>query len=72
MTTDCKPNQKEKVDVWAFVEGAFGFLADVAHDSTQRVITVEGKPVAAIVSLRDLDRLNRKKRRDATNEPTMP
>lgn len=54
-----KSDQAESVDVWAFTEGAFGFLSDVAHGSTRLVITIEGKPIAAVVPLEDLERLQK-------------
>ena len=47
----------ESVDLWAFIEGAIGFLSDVTHGGTRLVITFEGKPLGCVVCIADLKRL---------------
>ena len=48
---------QESVDLWAFIEGAIGFLSDVTHGGTRLVITFDGKPLVCVVCLADLQRL---------------
>jgi len=47
----------ETVDLWAFIEGAIGFLSDVTHGGTRLVITSDGKPLACVVCIADLNKL---------------
>mgnify|MGYP001159303110 CR=1 FL=1 len=49
--------EEESVDLWAFIEGAIGFLSDVTHGGTRLVITFEGKPLGCVVCIADLKRL---------------
>ena len=47
----------ESVDIWSFVEGAIGFMSDVAHGGTRLVITFDGQPLGCVVSMDDFQRL---------------
>ena len=63
----------ETVDLWAFVEGAIGFTSDVAHGGTHLILTLDGKPVCAVVPMEDLAKLNHiVKGKEDTDEPAMP
>ena len=50
-------NQIETVDLWAFVVGAVGFVADVAHGGTRLLLTLDGREMVAVVPMCDYQRL---------------
>jgi hypothetical protein len=72
-----KPSTKpetETVDLWAFVEGAIGFLSDVTHGGTRLILTYEDKPLGCVVSMEDYQKLQQQEepKGDTPNEPTLP
>ncbi len=66
--------ETETVDLWAFVEGAIGFMSDVAHGGTRLILTFDGHPLGCVVSMEDYQRLQQgnEQKGETPNEQNLP
>jgi len=47
----------ETLSLWSFLADPIGFLSDVQHGGTHLILTLEDKPVVAVIPLSDLQKL---------------
>lgn len=47
----------EGLSLYSFLEDPVGFLSDVQHDGTRLILTLDGKPVGAVIPFPDLQKL---------------
>lgn len=47
----------ETLSLWSFLADPIGFLSDVQHGGTHLILTLDSKPVGAVVPLSDLHKL---------------
>lgn len=47
----------ETLSLWSFLIDPIGFLSDVQHGGTHLILTLDEKPVGAVVPLSDLEKL---------------
>lgn len=47
----------ETLSLWSFLVDPIGFLSDVEHGGTRLILTLDDKPVGAVVPLSDLEKL---------------
>lgn len=47
----------ETLSLWSFLADPIGFLSDVQHGGAHLILTLDGKPVGAVVPLSDLEKL---------------
>jgi len=47
----------ETLSLWSFLADPIGFLSDVQQGSTRLILTIDGKPVGAVIPLSDLKKL---------------
>ena len=59
-------SETETVDLWAFIEGAIGFLSDVAHGGTRLILTFEGEPLGCVVPMADYENLQQQDQKGET------
>jgi hypothetical protein len=63
-----KSTHEETVDLWSFVQGAIGFTSDIQHGGTRLVLTLDGIPLASVVSMRDLQTLQTRDQQEGASE----
>lgn len=47
----------ETLSLWSFLQDPIGFLSDVQHGGTPLIITLDDKPVGAVIPFYDLQKL---------------
>jgi len=47
----------ETLSLWSFLADPIGFLSDVEHGGTHLILTLDGKPIGAVIPLSDLKKL---------------
>lgn len=47
----------ETLSLWSFLADPIGFLSDVQHGNTRLILTLDEKPLGAIVPTRDLQQI---------------
>ena len=47
----------EPLSLWSFLQDPIGFISDVQQGGTHLILTLDGKPVGAVVPLSDLQKL---------------
>ena len=47
----------ETISLWSFLNDSIGFLSDVQHGNTHLILTLDDKPMGAVIPMHDLQRL---------------
>ena len=47
----------ETLSLWSFLEDPIGFLSDVETGGTHLILTLDNKPMGAVIPVRDLQKL---------------
>jgi len=53
----------ETLSLYSFLQDPIGFISDVQQDGTHLILTLDGKPVGAVIPFYDLQKIQHEKER---------